>query len=85
MMLSVGIAMDENFRAQIESMGQLTIIDVSDFTNSSELDLDEEGIGIISAIPGVERVIPERKIYAYLQYGKSRTVWSVNLVGLSAE
>ncbi len=47
--------MDENFRAQIESMGQLTIIDVANFTNSSELDLDEEGIGIISAIPGVER------------------------------
>ncbi|OON90203.1 MAG: hypothetical protein ATN33_03695 [Epulopiscium sp. Nele67-Bin001] len=85
LMLSVGIAMEQNFRTQIESMGQLTMIEVGKKFNDTTSVLNDEIIEQLEAIPGVNAVIPRREIYVYLQSGKYRTFWTTQLVGMSQQ
>ncbi|ONI44801.1 hypothetical protein AN641_05865 [Candidatus Epulonipiscioides gigas] len=88
LMLSIGIAMDEGFKEQMKEMGDLTLIEIRSSRYSSSDDspkLNDEAIEALMQIPNVTMVIPERSIQAYLQFGKKRTLWNPDIIGLSAE
>lgn len=87
LMLSLGIAMDQNFQAQLEGMQSLTVIDVqpNNYEDPNAPKLDDEAIRMISAMPGVEMVIPERQTSAKLEFGKYKTNWDITIKGMSAE
>ncbi|ONI43369.1 hypothetical protein AN640_06395 [Candidatus Epulonipiscium fishelsonii] len=85
LMLSLGIAMQENFDQSLDDMGQLTVIDVyaDYYGNPDAPKLDDEAIKTFSAIEGVELVLPERKTRGYLEFGKYRTSWEIEIVGMA--
>lgn len=87
LMLSLGIAMNANFEQQMEGMGALTIIEVypNNYEDAKAPKLDEKGLDQLSKLPGVQRVIPDESIRAYLEFGKYRTSWQVNIKPLDAE
>ncbi|ONI39273.1 hypothetical protein AN639_06240 [Candidatus Epulonipiscium fishelsonii] len=87
LMLSLGIAMQENFDESMEGMSQLTIIEVyADFYGNPDAPkLDDETIKLFSDIEGVEIVVPERKTRGYLEFGKYRTSWEAEIIGMSYE
>ncbi len=85
LMLSVGIGMDESFRAQVESMGSLTLIEVYPDYMSDDSSFNQDTIDDLSEIHGVEAVIPIREMRALLQFGKLRTTWSARIHGISPE
>lgn len=87
LMLSLGIAMDENFKKQMQEMQSLTVIEVSPNTWSDPKapKLDDKALKSMEAIPGVQKVVPSRSINAYLKFGKYRTSSQIEIRGLSAE
>ncbi|MGL5676396.1 MAG: ABC transporter permease [Cellulosilyticaceae bacterium] len=87
LMLSLGIAMNSNFRAQMESMSSLTVIEVwpNNWDDPKAPKLDDKAIETISQIPGVERVVPELSMNAYLELGKYRSNWSMNLIAMDPQ
>lgn len=86
LMLSLGIAMNANFEKQMEGMGSLTIIEVQpgNYGDPKAPKLDDKAIDQMSRLPGVQRVIPDEYIRAYLEFGKYRTSWQVNIKPLDA-
>ncbi|WP_305768686.1 ABC transporter permease [Candidatus Epulonipiscium viviparus] len=60
---------------------------MSSWYNSSDdiPKLNVKGIEAIMQIEGVEMVIPDRVINAYVQFGKKRTSWALEIFGLSGE
>lgn len=90
LMLSLGIALNMNFEKQISEMQSLTIIEVSpdhysDKGDDKSAKLDDKMIEKIYAIPGVQRVIPQESILVYLEMGKLRTSWAIELKPLAVE
>lgn len=87
LMLSLGIAMNTNFRQQMESMSSLTVIEVwaNNWEDPNAPKLDDKAVESLSALPGVQRVIPQESINAYLEIGKFRSSWSMNLIAMDPE
>lgn len=87
LMLSLGIAMDSNFKEQLAGMRSLTVVEVypNNWDDPKAPKLDDKAVEAISRIPGVQMVIPNRSIQAYLEFGKYRTNWQVELRGMTAE
>lgn len=87
LMLSLGIAMDENFKSQMEGMQSLTVIEVypNSGAGAKAPKLDEKGLRLLEEIPGVQKVIPTRSLSAYLRFGKYGTADAVEIQGLSKE
>ena len=87
LMLSLGIAMDYNFKEQLEGMQSLTIIEVhpNNWEDPNAPKLDDKAVQTISALPGVQKVVPNRSLQAYLRFGKYATSWQVEIRGLSSE
>ena len=87
LMLSLGIAMNTNFRNQMEGMQSLTVIEV--WTNSwgdaNAPKLDAKAVEAMQAIPGVQMVVPEESINAYLEIDRYRSLWSMQLVAMDPE
>ncbi|MGL4361780.1 MAG: ABC transporter permease [Cellulosilyticaceae bacterium] len=84
LMLSLGIAMNTNFRNQMEGMQSLTVIEVwnNSWDDPNAPKLDEKAVETLSAIPGVQMVVPEESISAYLEIGKYRSRWSMQLMAM---
>lgn len=87
LMLSLGIAMDHNFKQQLQEMQSLTVIEVSPNTweDPKAPKLNDKALESMKKIAGVQRVIPIRSISAYLEFGKYRTSEQVEVRGLSYE
>lgn len=87
LMLSLGIAMDSNFKEQLAGMQSLTVIQVypNSWDDPNAPKLDDKAVEALTRISGVQMVIPNRSIQAYLEFGKYRTSWQVELRGMSAE
>lgn len=87
LMLSLGIAMDSNFKEQMANMQSLTIIEVypNNWEDPNAPKLDDKALENIQQIEGVQMVIPIRTLNAYLEFGKYRTNWQVEIRGLSAD
>ncbi|MGL4797862.1 MAG: ABC transporter permease, partial [Cellulosilyticaceae bacterium] len=87
LMLSLGIAMNSNFRAQMESMSSLTVIEVwpNNWDDPKAPKLDDKAVETLSKVPGVQRVVPEQRMNAYLEIGKYRSNWTMNLVAMDPE
>lgn len=87
LMLSLGIAMDSNFKEQMQNMQSLTLIEVSpnNWEDPKAPKLDDKALEAMEKIEGVQMAIPIRNINAYLEFGKYRTSWQVEVRGLSAE
>lgn len=87
LMLSLGVAMDESFKQQIKEMRSLTIIEVSpNIGGGTKVSkLDDKALRSLEQIEGVKKVIPTRRLEAYLRVGKYRTDSTVEIRGLSAE
>ncbi|MGL4344411.1 MAG: ABC transporter permease [Cellulosilyticaceae bacterium] len=87
LMLSLGIAMDANFREQMSQMSSLTLIDVysNSYGDPNAPKLDDKAIETLSKIPNVEMVIPNLRTNVYLEFGKYRTSWQVEVRGMSVE
>lgn len=87
LMLSLGIAMDQNFKQQMQEMASLTVIEVSPNTweDPNAPKLDDKALESMKKIPGVQRVIPMESINAYLEFGKYRTSSQVEIKGLTYE
>lgn len=87
LMLSLGIAMNSNFREQIESMRSLTVIDVwaNNWEDPNAPKLDDKAVEELSRLPGVQRVLPEEVMQANLEFGRYRTSWPVRLQAMDPE
>ncbi|MGL4736477.1 MAG: ABC transporter permease [Cellulosilyticaceae bacterium] len=87
LMLSLGIAMDANFREQMSQMSSLTLIQVysNTYGDPNAPKLDDKAIETLSKIPGVQKVIPNLYTNIYLESGKMRTSWQIQLRGLDIE
>ncbi len=87
LMLSLGIAMNQNFENQMKEMQSLTMIDVypNNYENEEAPKLDDQAIQSIMAYEGVQMVIPERETSANLEFGKYRTSWEVSIRAVSYE
>ncbi|MEG0952216.1 MAG: ABC transporter permease [Niameybacter sp.] len=87
LMLSLGIAMDANFKEQLQGMQSLTIIEVNPNTweDPKAPKLDDKAVQAMQKMEGVEMAIPIRSLNATLEFGKYRTSWPVEIRGLSAE
>ncbi len=86
-MISLGLAMDAGFQEQIQNMGDLTIIEVSegggraDAGNSTEkVELNEKYVAKIRKIPGVQAVMGSRSVYVRIVVDKK--VNDTQLVGI---
>ncbi|MDY3367552.1 ABC transporter permease [Zhenhengia yiwuensis] len=87
LMLSLGIAMDQNFKDQLQEMQSLTVIEVTPNTweDPKAPKLNDKAIEGMKKIPGVQRVVPIKSMNAYLEFGKYRTSDQVEIKGLSYE
>lgn len=89
-MLSLGFAMDQAFKEQIASMGDLTIIEVYPFfepgtagSSKNQLRLDDKAVEAFSRIPGVKAVMPEKRTSMRIVAGKM--VCDTQVVGILPE
>ncbi|MBO8158997.1 ABC transporter permease [Thermosyntropha sp.] len=90
-MLSLGIAMDQNFKEQIASMGDLTIINVNaehygpepNPANKNRPKLDDNAVATFSKIEGVKAVMPQKRAYYRIAAGKM--VSDVQVIGVNPE
>jgi ABC-type antimicrobial peptide transport system permease subunit len=87
LMLSLGIAMDRNFEAQLANMGSLSIIEVqsNSWGDSNAPKLDDKALETFGRIEGVQKAIPIQSTRAKLQFGKYYTEWEVNIQGMDPE
>lgn len=94
-MLSLSIAMEQNFRDQLSKMGSLNIIEVYPFyemydetgrsfnNNSQKLYLDDKTVAILEKIPSVEAVLAQKN--SYFKIGIGRMVASMQVVGVNPD
>lgn len=87
LMLSLGIAMNITFRQQMDGMGSLTLINVrgNNYSDAKAPKLDDEALKSFNSIEGVQKAMPSMRTNVYLQYGKYKTVWDVEVQGMEAE
>lgn len=95
LMVSLGLAMDTNFKNQVEQWGSLTVIDVhstggrwevsTTVGSDQEGKLDDKAIETFKTIPHVQMVIPTVNTHATLVVGKYVTPWGVNIIGMDPE
>lgn len=91
-MLSLGIAMDRQFKEQISQMGSLNIIDVmpgyyGSFDRSGDQGqntvLDDKAVAQLEQIQGVKAVMPQKTSYYKIVAGKM--VGHVGVIGVKPE
>ncbi|MCT4604717.1 MAG: ABC transporter permease [Marinisporobacter sp.] len=92
-MMSIGIAMDQSNREWIESMGDLSVIDVGDSgyyyyeesprSSKKEAKLDDKGVVKLGKIPGVKAVMPIKEMRLKVQAGKM--LGRVTIIGIKPE
>ncbi|QXM05284.1 ABC transporter permease [Crassaminicella indica] len=90
-MISIGIANDRGTKEWIESMGDLSVIEVEssryyyDDSRSSkkEATLDDKGVAKLEKIPGVKAVMPIKQMRLKVQSGKM--LGRVNVIGVKPE
>lgn len=84
-MLSLGFAMDKNFKTQLEGMGNLMVINVrqnwgrydEDDSSKGEVYLNDEAVETFKNIPNVEAVMPMKDVYLRIGAGKYASDTSV--------
>lgn len=93
-MLSLGIAMDQGFKEQLQHMGSLNIIEVGqgqmrysepepvDRSNSSAL-LNAEAVQRFQQLPGVVAVMPQKT--AFMRVVSGKMVGDINIIGVNPE
>lgn len=93
-MLSLGIAMDQGFKEQLQHMGSLNIIEVvegrmgysepepADRSNSSML-LNAEAVQRFQELPGVVAVMPQKS--AFMRVVSGKMVGDINIIGVNPE
>lgn len=87
-MISLGIAIDTEFKKSMGQMGDLTVIEVSpnygysesNDRNKKEVKLDDSAITKFKKIPGVEAVTPQKTTYMKVVVGKY--IANVNITGI---
>lgn len=86
-MLSLGVGLSAGFQAQIESYGNLHLVDVQKGYNTKpgqkEVKLDDAAIAQFKKIPGVTAVSPI--LSEYMKFGIGKMVAGVTLVGMDPE
>ncbi len=85
-MLSLGIGLSENFRQQIESYGNLHLIQVYNWGNrgpSSTSKLDDRTLGEIEKMDGVTCISPQESVYVTM--GSGHMVAGAQLMGMKTE
>ncbi|MGR6835228.1 ABC transporter permease [Syntrophomonas erecta] len=93
-MLSLGVAMDQNFKEQLSQMGSLNIIEVHEGyegynpgpvspSKDGEVRLDDQAVARFESIPGVEAVMPEKTAYVRIAAGK--LVGDIPVTGIRPE
>lgn len=87
LMLSLGIAMDQNMEEQFAQWGDLTLVNIYSYSwgGDEAPKLTDEIIRKIEDIPNVERVIPQLTTEAYITFGKQRSVFSMQVMVLDKE
>ena len=88
LMLSIGIAMDQNMEEQFAQMGDLTLIDVHSYgggENKNAPQLDKDAIKQMEGIENVERVVPNMTLQATVTFGKYRSFTPMQVVALEPE
>ena len=84
-MLSLGFAMDKNFKTQLEGMGNLMVITVrpnwgysaDDSASTGEVYLNEKAVESFEKIPNVEAVMPMKDVYLRISTGRYASDTSV--------
>lgn len=87
-MLSLGLAMEKNFKQQLSSMGSLNTIQVYSSRGGPEqptqdIRLDENAVTAFESIPEVEAVMAEK--YTYLKIVVGKMVGGVSVVGIDPD
>ena len=85
LMVSMALAMDQNYENQMNQWGALTLIDVTEQSNMEDLveveELDDEAIAILESLPYVEKVMPRIETSMTLTIGQYGTMREVTIVG----
>lgn len=86
-MLSLGVGLSAGFQAQVESYGNLHLVDVQQGYNvkpgEKEVKLDDAAIAQMKKIPGVTAVSPI--LSEYMKIGIGKMVAGVNVIGMDPE
>lgn len=84
LMLSLGIAMDQNMEEQFAQWGDLTLVNVYSYSwgGDEAPKLTDEIVRQMEEIPNVDRVIPQLTTEAYVTYGKQRSIFSMQVMVL---
>ncbi len=89
LMVSLALAMDQNYENQMNQWGALTLIDVTEQSNMDDLveveELDDEAITILESLPYVEKVMPRIETSMTLTIGQYGTMREVIIVGYDPE
>ncbi|WP_231701793.1 ABC transporter permease [Crassaminicella thermophila] len=91
-MMSIGIAMDKSNKEWIESMGDLSVIEVrasghhfdqNSRNSKKEVKLDDKSVAEFEKIPGVKAVMPIKRMQLKIAAGKM--LGYVDVVGIKPE
>lgn len=90
-MLSLGLAMDQNFKEQLQQMGSLNILEVQQNyggpqpggNSGTPVLLDAAAVDRFKKIPGVEAVMPQKS--AYMRVVSGKMVADINILGVDPE
>lgn len=87
LMLSLGIAMDQNMEEQFAQWGDLTLVNIYSYSwgGDEAPKLTDEVVRKIEEIPNVEHVIPQLTTDAYITLGKQRSIFSMQVMVLDKE
>ncbi len=87
LMLSLGIAMDQNMEEQFAQWGDLTLINIysNEWGGEEAPKLTDDIIRQVEEIPNVDRVIPQLTTDAYITLGKQRSVFSMQIMVMDQE
>lgn len=87
LMLSLGIAMDQNMEEQFAQWGDLTLVNIYSYSwgGDEAPKLTDEVVRQIEEIPNVDRVIPQLTTDAYVTFGKQRSIYSMQVMVLDKE
>ncbi len=87
-MLSLGLAMEQNFKQELSRMGSLNVIQVysggrgyqQPNQSAQDIRLDENAVTVFERIPGVEAVMAEK--YTYMKIVAGRMVGGTSIIGI---
>ncbi|MDO5518502.1 MAG: ABC transporter permease, partial [Clostridium sp.] len=89
LMISLALAMNQNYENQINQWGALTLLEVTQEDSMDSLvevaDLDEDAISTFERLPNVEKVMPYISTTMNVSVGSYNSMREITIIGLDAD